>query len=212
MEPRVPTMPKRRAIIAAALAGSLGAGIFGCTPAPELTLQADPAFARKVVTYPSPDPPGTIVVDPGSHFLYLVQGGGQAVRYGVGVGAEGFAWSGVATIHSKQEWPDWYPPTEMLARKPELKEHMVQLRSGIGMPGGPDNPIGARAMYLWQGNKDTLYRIHGTNDPTTIGHISSGCIRLTNEDVVDLYNRTPIGTKVVVLATASGNPPDAASQ
>jgi len=198
---------QRRAALLAAFAMGVLAALPSCTAAPPPTLQADPAFARKVVTYPSPEPPGTIIIDPGSHFLYLVQPGGQAIRYGVGVGAEGFGWSGVATIHSKQEWPDWYPPKEMLERKPELKPHMVQLQSGLGMPGGPDNPIGARALYLWQGNKDTLYRIHGTNDPTTIGtNVSSGCIRLTNEDVVDLYNRTPIGTKVVVLATATGAP------
>lgn len=204
-------MPNRRVVIAGILAGGAVLGLGSCTAAPEPTLQADPAFARKVVTYPSPEPPGTIVVDPGSHFLYLVQQNGQAIRYGVGVGAEGFGWSGVATIHTKQEWPDWYPPAEMLARKPELREHMVQLQSGIGMPGGPDNPLGARAMYLWQGNQDTLYRLHGTNDPSTIGHnISSGCIRLTNEDIVDLYDRTPIGTKVVVLATATTSPAAAA--
>jgi lipoprotein-anchoring transpeptidase ErfK/SrfK len=196
----------RAGLLAALVIGAL-AGLPGCTAAPQPTLEADPAWARKVVVYPSPEPPGTIIVDPGAHFLYLVQSGGQAIRYGVGVGAEGFLWSGMATIHSKQEWPDWYPPVEMLERKPELKAHMVQLPSGLGMHGGPDNPIGARAMYLWQGNKDTLYRIHGTNDPTTIGtNVSSGCIRLTNEDVVDLYNRTPIGTKVVVLATATGSP------
>lgn len=196
-----------RAGLFAVSAIGLFAGLPGCTAAPPPTLQADPAFARKVVAYPSPEPPGTIIVDPGAHFLYLVQPGGQAIRYGVGVGAEGFGWSGIATIHSKQEWPDWYPPAEMLERKPELKPHMVQLQSGLGMPGGPDNPIGARAMYLWQGNKDTLYRIHGTNDPTTIGtNVSSGCIRLTNEDIVDLYNRTPVGTKVIVLATATSSP------
>jgi lipoprotein-anchoring transpeptidase ErfK/SrfK len=190
-----------------ALAIGVLAGLPGCTAAPPPTLQADPIWARKVVAYPSPEPPGTIIVDPGAHFLYLVQPGGQAIRYGVGVGAEGFGWSGMATIHNKQEWPDWYPPAEMLERKPELKPHMVQLQSGLGMPGGPDNPIGARAMYLWQGNKDTLYRIHGTNDPTTIGtNVSSGCIRLTNEDIVDLYNRTPVGTKVIVLATANSSP------
>jgi lipoprotein-anchoring transpeptidase ErfK/SrfK len=182
--------------------GTTTTNIFGTTPTEE-NRGPDPAFARKVVAYPSRERPGTIVVDPGSHFLYLVQGGGQAVRYGVGVGAEGFVWSGLATVHTKQEWPDWYPPPEMLARKPELREHMVQLQSGIGMKGGPENPIGARAMYLWQGKKDTLYRIHGTNEPWTIGtNVSSGCIRLTNEDVTDLYNRTPIGTKVVVLGTA----------
>jgi lipoprotein-anchoring transpeptidase ErfK/SrfK len=168
---------------------------------------ADPAFARTVVASPTPVPPGTIVIDPGSHFLYLVQGGGQAIRYGVGVGGEGFGWSGSATVHSKQEWPDWYPPAEMLQRKPELRAHMTQLQSGIGMPGGSENPIGARALYLWQGNKDTLYRIHGTNEPWTIGqNVSSGCIRLTNDDIVDLYDRIPTGTKVVVLATAYSAP------
>jgi len=204
-------IPSCRAGLFAILAIGVLAGLLGCTAAPPPTLQADPAFARKVVAYPSPEPPGTIIVDPGAHFLYLVQPGGQAIRYGVGVGAEGFGWSGVATIHNKQEWPDWYPPADMLERKPELKPHMVQLQSGLGMPGGPDNPIGARALYLWQGNKDTLYRIHGTNDPTTIGtNVSSGCIRLTNEDVVDLYNRTPVGTKVIVLATATGTPTAAA--
>ena len=174
------------------------------TPAP--SRQVDPAFARTVVTYAPAVSPGTIIVDPGSHFLYLVQGGGQATRYGVGVGGEGFGWSGSATIHSKQEWPDWYPPAEMLQRKPELREHMIQLQSGLGMRGGPENPLGARALYLWQGNKDTLYRIHGTNEPWTIGqNVSSGCIRMTNDDVTDLYNRTPIGAKVVVLRTAGAS-------
>jgi lipoprotein-anchoring transpeptidase ErfK/SrfK len=212
MKPRVSKSPNWRAVIAGSFVCFAWMTLVGCTTSTtttttEQTLQVDPAFARKVVSYPSSERPGTIVIDPGSHFLYLVQGGGQAVRYGVGVGAEGFIWSGVATIHSKQEWPDWYPPAEMLARKPELKEHMVQLQSGLGMKGGPENPIGARAMYLWQGNKDTLYRIHGTNDPTTIGHnVSSGCIRLTNDDVTDLYNRTSVGTKVVVLATAGPAP------
>ena len=202
--------PSRRAFIAGVFASGVAVGLAGCTAAPAPTLQADPAFARKVVTYPSPEPAGTIIVDPGSHFLYLVQQNGQAIRYGVGVGAEGFGWSGIATVHTKQEWPDWYPPADMLERRPDLRPHMVQLQSGLGMPGGPDNPIGARALYLWQGNKDTLYRIHGTNDPTTIGHnVSSGCIRLTNEDVTDLYDRTPVGAKVVVLATAS---PAAAAQ
>jgi lipoprotein-anchoring transpeptidase ErfK/SrfK len=183
-------------------------GLAACattTPAPRA---ADPAFARTVVAYPSREKPGTIVVDPGSHFLYLVQSGGQAIRYGVGVGSEGFGWSGLAMVHNKQEWPDWYPPAEMLARKPELLQHMSQLQSGTGMPGGPDNPIGARALYLWQGNKDTLYRIHGTNEPWTIGHnVSSGCIRLTNDDVADLYDRVPVGAKVIVLATAAGAAP-----
>jgi len=194
-----------RALVAGGVLAMALMGLVACatTTTTPVSRQADPAFARKIVTYPTPVPTGTIVIDPGSHFLYLVQGGGQAIRYGVGVGGEGFGWSGSATVHSKQEWPDWYPPTEMLQRKPELREHMTQLQSGIGMPGGPENPIGARGLYLWQGNKDTLYRIHGTNEPWTIGqNVSSGCIRLTNDDIIDLYNRTPIGTKVHVLATA----------
>jgi lipoprotein-anchoring transpeptidase ErfK/SrfK len=183
----------------ACLSGPTNAGVF--TPWEQEPSRApDPAFARQVVAYATHEPPGTIIVDPINHFLYVIHDAGQAIRYGVGVGAEGFVWSGRATVHSKQEWPDWYPPAEMLVRKPELRQHLVQLQSGIGMKGGPDNPIGARAMYLWSGNKDTLYRIHGTNEPWTIGtNVSSGCIRLTNEDIVDLYNRTPIGAKVIVF-------------
>jgi lipoprotein-anchoring transpeptidase ErfK/SrfK len=194
-----------RLVCASLLAGCGLVGLGGCTTAtPNSARATDPAFARQLVNYPSRELPGTIVIDPGAHYLYALRESGQAVRYGVGVGAEGFLWSGVASVHAEQKWPDWYPPTEMLERRPELKEHMVQLQSGLGMPGGPDNPIGARALYLWQGNKDTLYRIHGTNDPSTIGHnVSSGCIRMTNEDVVDLYDRTPVGTKVVVLPTAT---------
>jgi lipoprotein-anchoring transpeptidase ErfK/SrfK len=197
----------RRGHANVAVAGCIGAivlfGLIACTTTTPVSREADPAFARKVVTYPSPERPGTIIVDPGNHFLYLVQGGGQAIRYGVGVGGEGFGWSGMAMVHSKQEWPDWYPPAEMLERKPELKGQMTQLQNGMGMTGGPQNPIGARALYLWQGNKDTLYRIHGTNEPWTIGrNVSAGCIRMTNDDVIDLYNRVPVGTKVIVLATA----------
>ena len=213
---RMAQSPNRRVFFAAYLVtGGFALALAGCGGTimgeQEQPKGPDPAFARTIVTYPSPEPAGTIIVDPGSHYLYRIQGDGTAIRYGVGVGAEGFVWNGMAVIHTKQEWPDWYPPAEMLERKPELREHMVQLQSGIGMKGGPENPIGARAMYLWQGNKDTLYRIHGTNDPTTIGHnVSSGCIRLTNDDVTDLYNRTPVGTKVVVLATATGSPTAAA--
>jgi lipoprotein-anchoring transpeptidase ErfK/SrfK len=128
----------------------------------------------------------------------------MAVRYGVGVGKAGFGWSGTATIRDKQEWPDWYPPKEMFGRRPELMEQMGELPGGPGMPGGPGNPLGARALYLWQGNKDTLYRIHGTFEPWTIGtNVSSGCIRMINQDVIDLYNHTPTGTKVVVLSSPS---------
>ncbi len=139
---------------------------------PQCRREADPAFARKIAIYPSTERPGTIIVDPGSHFLYLVQGGGQAIRYGVGVGSEGFGWSGMATVHSKQEWPDWHPPAEMLEGKPELKGQMTQLQNGMGMTGGPQNPIGARALYLWQGNKDTLYRIPA---PTSRGPSATMC-------------------------------------
>ncbi len=142
---------------------------------------------RQTVQYVTTEAPGTIVVDTPNTYLYFVLGGGKAIRYGIGVGREGFTWSGVQHITKKAEWPDWTPPPEMIARQPYLPRYMA---------GGPGNPMGARAMYL--GN--TVYRIHGTNDPSAIGgHASSGCIRLTNEDVTDLYSRVNIGTKVVVL-------------
>jgi lipoprotein-anchoring transpeptidase ErfK/SrfK len=162
--------------------------------------QVDSAFLRKNIAYATKEAPGTVVIDPANHFLYHVEEGGRATRYGVGVGREGFGWAGEATIKSKQEWPDWYPPKEMLDRRPDLMKSMVGLQSGIGMHGGPSNPLGARAMYLWQGNKDTYFRIHGTNEPWTIGQSqSSGCIRMINQDAMDLYQKTPIGTRVVVL-------------
>jgi lipoprotein-anchoring transpeptidase ErfK/SrfK len=174
-------------------------------PIPAVQLSnIDPEYLRKSVMYPSSEPPGTIVIDAQNHFLYLVEGGGRAMRYGVGVGRQGFGWSGVATIHEKKEWPDWYPPREMLARQPEIMRQMSQLPSGIGMPGGSRNPLGSRAMYLWQGDKDTLYRIHGTVEPWTIGQsVSSGCIRMINQDVIDLYQRSQVGAKVIVLPARS---------
>jgi lipoprotein-anchoring transpeptidase ErfK/SrfK len=142
---------------------------------------------RAVVAYNTSEAPGTIVIDTGHTALYFVLGQGRAVRYGVGVGREGFTWSGVQTISRKAEWPDWHPPAEMIARQPYLPRFMA---------GGPGNPLGARAMYLGS----SQYRIHGTNDPSTIGKfVSSGCIRLTNEDVTDLFSRVDVGTKVVVL-------------
>jgi lipoprotein-anchoring transpeptidase ErfK/SrfK len=142
---------------------------------------------RVVVNFDTSEAPGTIIIDTGNTYLYYVLGGGRAIRYGVGVGRQGFTWSGREAISRKAEWPDWYPPAEMVARQPYLPRFMA---------GGPGNPLGARAMYL--GNSE--YRIHGTNDPTTIGKfVSSGCIRLTNEDVTDLFNRVAIGAKVVVL-------------
>ena len=193
----------RRTVVTGASALGVSLGLSGCASTSIRTSDVDPAYRRTVVHYNTREAPGTAVVDPQNHYLYFVQRGGTALRYGVGVGGEGFGWSGVATVHSKQEWPDWYPPEEMLRRKPELRRSMTELQSGIGMHGGPENPLGARALYLWQGNKDTLYRIHGTNEPQTIGtNVSSGCIRLTNEDIVDLYDRTPIGTKVVVIPSA----------
>ena len=190
-------------ILAACVGGTTSAGIY--TMPWDQQRGPNPVFARQVVAYPTHEPPGTIIIDPASHFLYFIHDAEQAIRYGVGVGREGFVWSGRATVHSKQEWPDWYPPAEMLVRKPELRQYMVEMPGGLGMKGGPENPLGARALYLYSGNKDTLYRIHGTNEPWTIGtNVSSGCIRLTNEDIVDLYNRTPIGAKVIVFGT--GNP------
>jgi lipoprotein-anchoring transpeptidase ErfK/SrfK len=162
----------------------------------------DPAFIRTTVSYRSGEAPGTIIIDPQNHYLYLVQDGSLAIRYGVGVGRQGFGWSGSANVHDKQQWPDWYPPKEMLARQPELMAHMSELQGGLGMPGGTRNPLGARALYLWQGNKDTLYRIHGTSEPWTIGRsVSSGCIRMLDQDVIDLYERVPVGAKVIVLGS-----------
>jgi lipoprotein-anchoring transpeptidase ErfK/SrfK len=142
---------------------------------------------RQVVSFATREAPGTVIIDTPNTYLYLVLGHGQAVRYGIGVGRDGFTWSGVQSITRKSEWPDWIPPAEMIARQPYLPRYMA---------GGPGNPLGARAMYLG----GTVYRIHGTNAPGTIGtHVSSGCIRLTNEDVADLYSRVNVGTKVVVL-------------
>jgi lipoprotein-anchoring transpeptidase ErfK/SrfK len=183
---------------------SLYAGIGGEPfPIPAVDLgRIDPQFLRRTVFYPTREPPGTIVIDPASRFLYLVQEGGQAIRYGVGVGREGFGWSGIANVREKREWPDWYPPKEMIQRQPELRRQLTELQSGIGMSGGPRNPLGARALYLWQGNKDTLFRIHGTVEPWTIGSsVSSGCIRMINQDVIDLYQRAPVNARVVVLGS-----------
>jgi len=149
--------------------------------------QLDPRLQRQVVDYPTREAPGTVIVDTPNTFLYYVLGNGKAMRYGIGVGREGFTWSGVKQVARKAEWPDWYPPTEMIARQPYLPRMTA---------GGPGNPLGARAMYIG----GTEYRIHGTNDPTTIGKdVSSGCIRLTNEDVIDLYSRVSVGAKVIVL-------------
>ncbi len=146
-----------------------------------------PRFHRQSVAYNGPEQPGTIIIDTEQRFLFLVQEDGHAIRYGIGVGRPGFEWAGVKSISRKSEWPDWTPPDDMLTRRPDLPRFM---------PGGPGNPLGARAMYLGS----SLYRIHGTNEPQTIGKaVSSGCIRMVNDDVIDLYNRVRLGTKVVVI-------------
>ena len=153
--------------------------------------QIDPAYLPAEVAYQTNEAPGTIVIDPQSRYLYLVEEGGKAQRYGVGVGREGFGWHGTMHVGRKAEWPTWTPPEEMRQRQPGLPVSMV---------GGPDNPLGARAMYLYDGERDTLFRIHGSNEPWTIGHaVSSGCFRMRNDDVTALFERVPVGTKVVVL-------------
>ncbi len=145
------------------------------------------ALHRQVVAYSTAEAPGTIVIDTPNTYLYFVLGGGRAIRYGIGVGRDGFTWSGIKTVERKTEWPDWLPPADMLKRQPYLPRFMA---------GGPGNPLGARAMYL----SGSVYRIHGTNNPSSIGkHVSSGCIRMLNADVIDLYDRARVGTKVVVL-------------
>ncbi len=152
-------------------------------------------YRRQVVEFDNDEEPGTIVVDPKAHFLYHVRDDGQATRYGVGVGRAGFAWSGDAEIRMKRRWPRWVPPREMVDRDKRAKKWVN------GQPGGPENPLGARALYLFADGKDTLYRIHGTNEPGTIGKsVSSGCIRMLNEDVADLFDAVEIGTQVVVRA------------
>jgi lipoprotein-anchoring transpeptidase ErfK/SrfK len=156
----------------------------------EQGLELPAKFKRQVIAYSGSEAPGTIVIDTGNTFLYLVMPGNRAIRYGIGVGRDGFRWSGTQAITKKAEWPDWTPPAEMIARQPYLPRFMA---------GGETNPLGARAMYLGS----TIYRIHGTNAPSTIGtRVSSGCIRLTNDDVADLYSRVNVGTKVIVLNTA----------
>ncbi len=154
---------------------------------PDANAPLDPRLQRQIVNYASNEAPGTVIIDTPHTVLYFVLGNGKAIRYGIGVGREGFTWAGVKQVARKAEWPDWIPPQEMIARQPYLPRFVA---------GGPGNPLGARAMYLG----GTVYRIHGTNDPTTIGkHVSSGCIRLTNDDVSDLYNRVQVGAKVIVL-------------
>ncbi|WP_159590304.1 L,D-transpeptidase [Chelativorans xinjiangense] len=164
----------------------------------------DPRLYRQEVADPTGEQPGTIVVDTAQHFLYLVRGGGRALRYGVGLGRAGFAWAGRADIERKRVWPKWHPPEEMIERQPELEKYRTEFDKATGewnggMEGGIMNPLGARALYLYEGGKDTLYRIHGSPEWWTIGKsVSSGCVRMMNQDVIDLYDRVPEGTPVLV--------------
>ncbi len=158
-----------------------------CGAATDERAEVPEQYRRQEVNYPTSEPPGAIVIDTPNKFLYLVEPGGRAIRYGVGVGRPGFEWAGVKQISRKAEWPGWTPPPQMLLRRPDLPRHM---------DGGPGNPLGARALYLGS----SMFRIHGTNEPWTIGqNVSSGCIRMMNDDVIDLYGRVKVGTKVIVM-------------
>jgi lipoprotein-anchoring transpeptidase ErfK/SrfK len=204
-------MPQRRNVTISLLTGAF-VSVWACTSATAQTrnwagarpeqnmIQDQPGYVpsaneeqlptelhKQVVFFRTAEPPGTIIVNTSERFLYLVQGNNRAIRYGIGVGREGFQWSGLKRIERKAEWPDWTPPSEMIERQPYLPRFMA---------GGPGNPMGARALYIG----GTIYRIHGTNQPWTIGSaVSSGCFRLTNPDVIDLFERVPVGTRVVVL-------------
>lgn len=167
---------------------------FRLAPIAVASKQIPEQFQRTVINYPSKEEPGTIIVDTSSNYLYLIAGNGKAVRYGVGVGAAGLGFQGVANVRFKREWPRWIPTKDMIERSPS---HYKRFEKGID--GGLSNPLGARALYLWQDNKDTYYRIHGTSQPSSIGkHVSAGCIRMLSNDVVDLYARVGLGTKVIV--------------
>ncbi|TWG93378.1 secreted protein [Mesorhizobium sp. J18] len=160
--------------------------------------QIDPRLLRQVVADPTGERPGTIVVDTANHYLYLVLGNGQAMRYGVGLGRAGFEWSGRANVQYKRKWPKWTPPAEMIARQPELEKYSAE---NGGMPPGLDNPLGARALYIFQNGVDTLYRLHGSPEWWSIGKsVSSGCVRLMNQDIIDLYDRVP--GKAPILVTS----------
>ena len=161
-------------------------------PAVDLS-KIEPQFWRREVPDPTGERTGTIVVDTGARYLYLVREGGRAIRYGVGIGRDGFSWNGDATIPFKREWPTWTPPAEMIAREPDLEQYRDGMEPGLG------NPLGARALYLFQNGRDTLYRLHGTQEAYSIGRaVSSGCVRLINQDIIDLYDRVPNGSRVVV--------------
>jgi lipoprotein-anchoring transpeptidase ErfK/SrfK len=184
----------------------MGAAVVGGLPVPSALAHhtgkkkrssIDPKYMPQDVRFRTKYRKGTIVVDANNRYLYLIQGFGRARRYGVGVGRAALAWSGTATIKRKAEWPRWTPTQNMIKREPHKYKKYAK-----GVAGGPNNPLGARALYLYKGNRDTYYRIHGTNQPWTIGTAASnGCIRMVNDHAIDLYNRTPVGTQVVVLPT-----------
>jgi lipoprotein-anchoring transpeptidase ErfK/SrfK len=165
-------------------------------PVPAVNLaELKPGYARAKVVDPTGEAPGTIVVETSTRYLYLVQDDGSAIRYGIGVGRDGFRWSGRAKVGSKAQWPTWTPTRAMMERQPETREFAG------GMPGGLQNPLGARALYIYQGGRDTLYRLHGTPEVRSIGQaVSSGCVRMVNQDIIDLYSRAPVGTSIVVRA------------
>lgn len=178
-----------------AMYGAINDGGFNI-PAVDLN-QVPEQFRRQQVQYPTPEPPGSIIIDTSAFYLYFVQPGGTAMRYGVGLGRAGFGWSGRATVGNKRVWPKWFPPAEMIERQPELAKYSAE---NGGMDGGPENPLGARALYLYEGNKDTLYRIHGSPEFWSIGKaVSSGCVRMINQDAIDLYDRVPMGAPVTVI-------------
>ncbi|MCO5085665.1 MAG: L,D-transpeptidase [Methylobacteriaceae bacterium] len=165
--------------------------------------QINPRWLRQTIEYRGSEPMGVIIVDPASKHLYFTEGEGRATRYGVGVGREGFGWNGRAQVNMKRNWPDWVPPHEMVERQPEIRAQLEQTPRGLGVRGGPKSPLGARAMYLFSegGGHDLGYRIHGTTEPETIGtNVSSGCIRMVNQDIVHLYTRASVKTRVIVLA------------
>ncbi len=161
--------------------------------------KVDPGFLRQTVRYRGTEPVGTVVVHPSQRMLYFVEAGRKATRYGVGVGREGFGWTGTAKINMKRAWPDWIPPREMVARLPDIRAQLEATARGEGVPGGPRSPLGARAMYLYGPNGDLGYRLHGTTEPETIGtDVSSGCVRMVNQDIIHLYSRVAPGTAVIV--------------